>query len=247
MKTQNKVSIIPLSIVLSILLLSTASAQWVKTNVAPSGDYISSIVVKGENIFAGTEGGVFRSTDNGKSWTAADSGLATLHNNHDVICLTISGANLFAGAEYGGVFRSTDNGTSWTAADSGLRLINNPINSLVVSDTNLYVMVGRGIFLSTNNGANWKEIDSGLMNLDVWSLAVSGTNLFAFFFFCVFLSTNNGKSWTPTDSGLTISYIGSPVVSGTNIFAGSDGGGVFLSTNNGKNWAAVDSGLTNLD
>jgi hypothetical protein len=127
--------------------------------------------VSGTNLFAGTLGGVFRSTDSGTSWTAASTGLT----NTEVISFAVSGANLFAGT-YGGVFRSTNNGASWTAADSGLT---NLAYALAVSGTNLFAGTGGGVFLSTNNGANWTTVNTGLTNTFVQSLAVRGTNLFA--------------------------------------------------------------------
>jgi len=69
----------------------------------------------GTKLFAGTDGGIFLSTDNGTSWTAVNTGLT----NTTVHALAVSGANLYAGTE-GGVFLSTDNGTSWTAVNTGL-------------------------------------------------------------------------------------------------------------------------------
>src|SRR5258707_14431885 len=52
------------------------------------------------------------------------------------------------------------------------------VNSLAVSDTNLYAgTYGGGVFLSTNNGASWTQ--TGLRNTNVYALDVSGTNLFA--------------------------------------------------------------------
>jgi hypothetical protein len=67
-------------------------------------------------IFAGTAGcgtGVYRSTDNGDSWSLANIGLTST----DVAALAVNGSNyhVFAGTHSimgkgGGMFRSTDNG-----------------------------------------------------------------------------------------------------------------------------------------
>ncbi|MBU2583896.1 MAG: T9SS type A sorting domain-containing protein, partial [Bacteroidetes bacterium] len=135
---------------------------------------VLSLAVSGTNLFAGTwGGGVFLSTNNGTSWTAASTGLT----NTDVEALAVSGTNLFAGT-YGGVFLSTNNGISWTATSTGLT--NTDVLSLAVSSTNLFAGTWGGIFLSTNNGTNWTEVNTGLTNTSVMSLAsdLSG-NLFA--------------------------------------------------------------------
>jgi poly(3-hydroxybutyrate) depolymerase/ligand-binding sensor domain-containing protein len=216
----------------------------------------------GTNLFAGTNDGVFLSTNNGTSWTAVNSGLT----NMEVSSLAVStngagGTNLFAGTN-DGVFLSTNNGTSWTAVDSGLTNMN--VSSLAVSTngaggTNLFAGTYEGgVFLSTNNGTSWTAASTGLTFTDVRSLAVSpngagGTNLFAGTSEGgVFLSTNNGTSWTAVDSGLTYYGVFSLAVSpngagGTNLFAGTNGGGVFLSTNNGTSWTAASTILTNTD
>jgi len=90
-------------------------AQWIQTN-GPGGGHVRTFAVSGTNLFAGTIGGVFLSTNNGTSWTAASTGLT----NYYVWALAVSGTNLFAGTYGGGVFLSTNNGTTWTAASAGL-------------------------------------------------------------------------------------------------------------------------------
>ena len=82
------------SICLAIVLCCTfASSQWVQTN-GPEGGYITSFVVRGGNLFVGTDGGgVFLSTNNGASWRPVNSGLA----NSYTFSLTLSGKNLIAG------------------------------------------------------------------------------------------------------------------------------------------------------
>ncbi|MGA7161450.1 MAG: regulator, partial [Bacteroidota bacterium] len=91
------------------------SNGWTQTNV-PGLD--GGLVTNGANLFAGSRtSGVFRSSDDGSSWTPIDSGL----NAKGVTSLAASGTNLFAGtASAAGVFRSSNQGVSWIAIDSGL-------------------------------------------------------------------------------------------------------------------------------
>jgi hypothetical protein len=87
------------SICLAIIvgvLCSPASAQWIQTN-GPYSGFIRTLAVSGTNLFAGTYGGVFHSTNNGTSWTAASTGLT----NANVWSLAVSGTDLFVGTSSG--------------------------------------------------------------------------------------------------------------------------------------------------
>ena len=236
------------------LFSSGSNAQWVETGGPSIGGTVQALVFIGANLFAGTNGGVFVTSDGGTTWADASSGLT----NGVVHALAVSGANLFAGTN-GGVFVTNNGGTSWAAISSGLT---SPyIKSLAVSSngiggTNLFAGTdGGGVCLSTNNGTSWTAVNSGLTSGGIYSLAVSpdaSGNLYAGTGGGVFLSTNNGASWVAVNSGLpsppfsvVYSLVFSPasgVIGQMNLFAGTFGG-VFLSTNNGTSWAPANSGL----
>ena len=188
-----------------------------------STPYIYALTVLGTNIFAGADGdGVFRSTNNGTTWTLVSTGLT----NTRIFALAASGINLYAGTFGGGVFFSTNNGTSWTPISTGLT--NTSVNTLFVSGASIFAGTEDGLFLSTNNGTSWSSINNGLTNTFIHALAISGTNLYAGTEEGVFHSTNNGDSWTAVNQGLTDSVIFALSVSGTNLFAGSNGSGVWI-------------------
>jgi hypothetical protein len=65
---------------------------------------VLAVAVSGTNLFVGTGGGVFLSTNNGTNWTAASTGLTITW----VVSLAVSGTNLFAGTYSGGVFRALE-------------------------------------------------------------------------------------------------------------------------------------------
>jgi len=154
-----------------LLRAQNLQAQWIQTN-GPYGGTIYCFAVNGSNLFAGTFGGVFLSTNNGTSWTAVNTGLT----NTSVLSLAVNGSNLFAGT-LGGVFVSTNNGTSWTAASTGLT--NNIVRSFAVNGSNLFAGTQGGVFLSTNNGTSWTAVNTGLPSTTVYALTVNGSNLFA--------------------------------------------------------------------
>ncbi|HZY10247.1 MAG TPA: T9SS type A sorting domain-containing protein, partial [Bacteroidota bacterium] len=62
---------------------------------------VSSLAVSSTNLFAGTDDGVFLSTNRGTSWTQVNTGLT----NTSVSVLKVSSTNLFAGTWGGGVWR----------------------------------------------------------------------------------------------------------------------------------------------
>jgi photosystem II stability/assembly factor-like uncharacterized protein len=250
-----------LSILVYLFIPKPLLAQWIPTNslvggFSPPG--IFCFATSGTNLFAGGYGGIYRSTNDGISWVAIDSGLS----NSKVCAFAIIDSSIFAGTYDGGAFLSTNNGSNWIAINTGLT--SNHINTFAVSGANLFAGTESGVFLSTNNGTNWNERNTGLTNPDIQVLVATDTNLFVGTYSGgIFLSTNNGISWTAVNNGLpTNSYIYSlvalsNVTGGKNLFAGtgvwgsgSHGAptvyakGIYHSTNNGANWIAVDSFMT---
>jgi hypothetical protein len=80
--------------------LKILRAQWIQTS-GPCGGSVRPLVVSGSNLLAGTNGGVFVTTDNGTSWNAVNTGLM----NRDVQSLVVNGPNLFAGTGGAGAWR----------------------------------------------------------------------------------------------------------------------------------------------
>ena len=122
---------------------------WQQTN-GPYHIIYSLAINSSGHIFAGTDGyGVFRSTDNGVSWTQT--------SNYEVHCLAInSSEHIFVGTTVG-VFRSIDNGDNWTQINTGLKyngLIH--IWSLAINSSGyIFAATSEGFYRSTDNGDNW--------------------------------------------------------------------------------------------
>ncbi|MCK9408119.1 MAG: T9SS type A sorting domain-containing protein [Bacteroidetes bacterium] len=214
-------------------------AQWSQTN-GLSGRKVNEIITFGANLFAGTDGGVFRSTDNGANWIQVNTGLT----DTTIVALAVLDTIIFAGDAASGVFRSNDNGTNWSEVNSGLT--DTFISDLLVVGSTLFAGTGDGgkMFRSQNYGTTWAQITNGLSFYDGTVLVSSAGNIYLADDECViFLSTNNGSNWTQISTGITGTFISKLIISGANFFAGSNRG-VFLSTNNGSSWTQVSSGLT---
>jgi len=209
-----------------VYLSTNNGTTWTQT--ALNNEYVYSLAVLGNNIFAGTENSVYLSTNNGTTWTQ------TALNNKSVISLVTLGNNIFAGtADSSGVYLSTNNGTTWT--QTALNNLN--VYSLAVLGNNIFAGTENSVYLSTNNGTTWTES----FTIGAMSFATFGNNIFVGTNgYGVFLSTNNGSNWTTI--GLWNQYVYSLTVLENNIFAGM-GNGVYLSTNNGTIWIGKNQGF----
>jgi photosystem II stability/assembly factor-like uncharacterized protein len=226
----------------SIIFIYTTNAQWIPTNGPGMGSVVA-LAVSGNDIFAGSAGGIFLTTDNGTSWTS----VYRYGDLPNIRAIAVDGSNVFA-ATTDGIILSTDNGKNWGLANNGLNNIY--VFSLKISGTNIFAgTFTNGIFLSTDNGTSWKEANDGIPDtiVGIYSFAASGSNIFAGTSLGkVYLSTNNGTNWTlPVSAGLMVTAVGPLAVSGSNLFAGILDGGVFLSTDDGASWTAINNGITN--
>ncbi|MDQ3193386.1 MAG: hypothetical protein M3P82_00160 [Bacteroidota bacterium] len=129
-------------------------------NWFPSGSGISTyastiyeLFVKGSEIFAATEAGIYRSTNEGSSWTLT-SPAGIIHK------ITGTGNVLFA-SSYAytvltgqNVILSTDNGVTWVAFNEGLSF-KSAVTSLLIKGSYLYG--------TTDTRSVWKREISGLL------------------------------------------------------------------------------------
>ena len=136
-------------------------------------------IKSGGDVFAGTTGcgdGVYRSTDNGDSWTLANTALTST----DVVALAINSINgraslpeFFLRCEGGGIFRSTDNGDTWTERNRAFTAYD--VDAVAINSAS-YIFAGAngGIFRSTNGGDSWIDISGGVIppGGNVWALAI---------------------------------------------------------------------------
>jgi len=233
-------------IIASLFVLAFAAApdafsQWVQTN-GPYGGHVACLAVSGTNLFAGTNGRVYHSSDSGASW------VGSIGAKMYTYALAASGSNLFA-ETYDGFSRSTDNGISWTTPSTSFK----SANVLAISGTNLLAGTGLGMFRSIDSGTSWTSISKGLpQNADIRALLVNGAYLFAGT--CgsgVFRSSDGGTSWTESNIGMVNACVQVLTVIGGTLFAGTynngvANAGVFRSTDDGASWFVVaNPGLVN--
>jgi hypothetical protein len=141
---------------------------------------VHTLYADGNDLYAGTEDGLYRMAADGIHWDDLNTGLT----NRTVMAILKDGSTLYAGTFGGGVFRSTNNGQSWTPINNGLT--NLDVLSFAVSGNTLFAGTWNyGVFMTTDQGMNWSEVNDGLMNnvkqtfATVHDLVVDGSTLYA--------------------------------------------------------------------
>jgi len=131
-----------------VFLSTNNGTNWTPASAGLTNPYLRSFGVSpngagSAHLLAGTASppgllnGIFRSTNNGESWSM-------VLPSPGVNAFAVYDTNPFAGAD-NGVFVSTNHGTSWTAANSGLT--STAIYSFAVSGTSLFAgTVGSGVW-----------------------------------------------------------------------------------------------------
>src|SRR6266571_4699331 len=123
----------------------------------PSIMYLSS----NPSGFGGSSSGVFKSTDGGNTWTAANN----LLGNGGIVYVVIdpvTPSTLYAGTGFS-IYKSTDSGGSWTRIGppvfSSVALVIDPLTptTLYSADNNS----GGKVSKSTDGGANWQVLTIG--------------------------------------------------------------------------------------
>ena len=166
--------------------INPAQIQWQKVNALGDRN-ISCLEVSGSTIFVGTNGsGIFRSSDNGTTWTVANTGLGT---NLNVSGMAANSSNIFAIAR-GNLLTSVDLGNSWVGAGTATT-----ITAVIAHRDWVYVISGGDILRTANNGATWQNVSNNLFTRSATSIISDGTRLFVFSQRDTFVSNDNGNSW----------------------------------------------------
>jgi photosystem II stability/assembly factor-like uncharacterized protein len=202
-------------------------------------------------IFAGTESGVFRSTNTGLTWDIVNQGLSACV----VTALGVSDSSLFAGTCGNGIFRSRDRGASWFPVNNGLdtAFIESiqtfgglTVQAIGSFGNTLLAGTLSGIFRSTDDGANWTDVNNDWTRQEIWSFTKSDSSIFAgSSVFFVFRSRDDGITWNCGDTNFSlggkVGNIMSLAFGNDKLFAAAMERGVYRSTDDGLSWTNIYS------
>jgi hypothetical protein len=239
---------------------SSASADWAQGGALTglgSGRIWSLAASPGTAglVVAGTDSGVWVSTDSGANWTATSlKGVRVWAVGFDAR----NAKRLFAGTDGAGAELSVDGGATWTQVSTGLPdLI---VRSFAFGLDGIAAGTNKGVALSPD-GTVWH--DGGLEQFSISSVAVAANSPSLVLVAAtdrgdlsngyLFRYSGSGTSWQPLQSGLPASAIATSVAAGplsTSVtkrpLVVTTSKGVFRSGDGGSTWTAATGVADNL-
>ncbi|HTY37705.1 MAG TPA: T9SS type A sorting domain-containing protein [Bacteroidota bacterium] len=188
--------------------------------------------------------GIYRSTDDGDSWTLSKEGWS-------MMLASDSRGQIFADV-YGSLYRSSDDGADWNPV-AGLDELGNDLEMFVTRGDQLFACgtsttgTSRLVFRSSDGGGHWNRFSSADTTTRLIAVDSTGAILLGTGGFGVLRSSDDGATWDKigfpfvTVTGVVLSPTGSWLVAvSIPTYAGNAASsGVYRSTDSGKNWQFV--------
>jgi photosystem II stability/assembly factor-like uncharacterized protein len=250
--------------VLSLIPTSAGAADgWQPTG--PDGGTLLALAVgpETETLFVGTRSGVFRSTDDGASWVAANGGLP-LSDPAGAIWVQALAVDagppetVYASVLLEGVFKSLDGGATWQEAGNGL--VAGHAEQLVVhagDPGTVYALTSAGVFRTTNGGAQWTSLPDFPTSAPHSATVIAvdpnaSQTLYVGMPDQLLKTVNGGQTWTRIDGpgfrGWFVDEIEVDPDSPNTLYAAAtdftpEGTGLFRSDDGGVTWTRAEAGL----
>lgn len=160
-------------------------------------------------LYAGTSGGVYKSTDQAGHWEKANNGLvppdmvktSRALNVTSILVDPYKPETVYA-ATLAGLYKSTDSAKSWKRI--GESLTDQMIIAMVLDRTRqgaIYLAGRDGVHCSEDGGTTWKTINNGFTTTNVRSIAQSAIDPKLFYAGTngsgLYRSGNAGETWEP--------------------------------------------------
>jgi photosystem II stability/assembly factor-like uncharacterized protein len=192
---------------------------------------VYSLCSLGSAIIAGTNHGIYFSTDDGLTWQK--SKLDSV--NQWVPALAILGSRVVGYTIWGDNIQSRDTGRSSTRFNLDI-----PWPPAVFAGTNNFWLTGTwqgGIYRSVDSGTTWQHVYG---KCDIKSFFFMENHIYAVTDSAIVVSSDEGLSWEPIKTRLNVSAL-SFTVAGGKLYMGTYGLGVFVRDD--TTWEPMNNGL----
>jgi len=222
---------------------------WNTTGIREAADILADPDRPGYVYLADPRYGIFKSTDDGWTWTPANEGLPrpeawrlAYDPGERVLYCGVSASSK------GTVFKSTDAAASWQPTDPSLK---DTVSSLtVVTPGCLLAGAYSGVYRTADGGVTWNNSGEGLPMPAVEGVAVTQAAPDVIYIHTsagLFRTVDAGRQWIPINPELDPEdYVVSLAAAPTDdslVLAGTSAG-VFLTRDRGDNWTRLSQGAT---
>jgi photosystem II stability/assembly factor-like uncharacterized protein len=194
----------------------------------PRSQRINALATGGSVSFAGTDGGIFTSTDDGKTWSASP-----ILPTPRIQCFAVADRRVYAGTARAGVFVTEDGGRAWRPVARGLTDMN--VRSLATRGAAVFAGTdSKGVFVRSAGDEGWAPFGRGLPgNSQVFDLAVKGQHIYAALYSNgLFRIEAGGGGWDKVGTVTPLEFL----AQGDSLVAGHNPGGIFRSIDAGTTW-----------
>jgi photosystem II stability/assembly factor-like uncharacterized protein len=173
---------------------SDNGVTWSKFLSSSNPTKVNKFVRDGDDIYAASDQGVYKTTFTGTGWTELNTGLT----NKTIRGTDISGSKMIAVHFSGEFFVSSDKGATWTQATTvPITGSSKLAKDAVISGNNFIVGSVQGIYLSTDNGSTWTKITNGLTSVnEIFKFHKTNGKIFMATDNGVKMSVDDGQTWT---------------------------------------------------
>jgi len=221
----------------SVYTSTDLGSNWSQVGAVGNNVHVFSIIANTPNeLYAGTDDGVYRSENGGVLWARVgdllDEPVQPIPHK-----IALSENGIYSGTSNRGVFFSEDQGATWSGGITQEHSLMVP-HAMAVDplDTNrIYVATGnQGVAVSNDGGITWAFTNSGLGAKVMFTITIDPTNPNRLYASSqdrgVWMSEDRGETWAELNTGLFNDFVTALTIDVNNpniIYAGTEGGGVF--------------------
>ncbi len=193
--------------------------NWINSNSGITSSSINCIEANNNTVFAGTNAGLFVSTNSGNNWTLL--GLDT----SAIRAIAFQGTNnIFLTTSYK-IFQSTNSGVNWIDITGNLQVLG--LREIEIVNQTIIVTQKESIHRRNISGGNWSLCINGLpANTEIEAISIINGNYIMIGIEeveAIYLSDNLGDNWINVSDGSPRESAFCPaILVGTNVFVGTD-------------------------